>query len=128
MGRAMIGFWPEFDGAACYAALASFQSLEHFLETITDDVLEKKEYDTYQINKIQVNVFNVKFLGDIATRRNQKKTWMLENSKKGKKVNQAELLLPYSSRFTATSSKFKNLNHDFLIFLYFFPNFVHFHV
>ncbi|CAP25769.1 Protein CBG05233, partial [Caenorhabditis briggsae] len=29
----------------------------------------KKEYETYQINKIQVNIFNVKCLGDIATRR-----------------------------------------------------------
>ncbi|ULT92142.1 hypothetical protein L3Y34_009695 [Caenorhabditis briggsae] len=81
----------------------------------------KKEYETYQINKIQVNIFNVKCLGDIATRRNQRNNWMLENSKKDKEVNQAEPLLPYSSRFTATSSKFKNLNHDFLIFLYFFP-------
>ncbi|ULT84448.1 hypothetical protein L3Y34_013253 [Caenorhabditis briggsae] len=59
-----------------------------------------KEYETYQINKIQVNIFNVKCLGDIATRRNQRNNWMLENSKKDKKVNQAEPLLPYSSRFT----------------------------
>ncbi|CAP29450.1 Protein CBG09915 [Caenorhabditis briggsae] len=98
VGRTMIGFWPEFEGAACYAARASLI-----------------------INKIQVNIFNVKCLGDIATRRNQRNSWMLENSKKDKKVNQAEFLLPYSSRFTATSSKFKNINHDFLIFLYFFP-------
>ncbi|CAP25570.1 Protein CBG04956 [Caenorhabditis briggsae] len=42
----------------------------------------KKEYETYQINKVRVNVF-----------KNQRNNWMQENTEKGKKVNQAKPLL-----------------------------------
>ncbi|CBX32957.1 Protein CBG20466 [Caenorhabditis briggsae] len=57
----MIGFWPEFEGAACYAARKYFGDNNRRCS-------RKKEYETYQINKIQVSIFNVKCLGDIATR------------------------------------------------------------
>ncbi|CBX33023.1 Protein CBG05435 [Caenorhabditis briggsae] len=62
----MIGFWPEFEGAACYAAHKYFGDNNRRWS-------RKKEYETYQINKIQVNIFNVKCLGDIATGRIKKK-------------------------------------------------------
>ncbi|CAP32432.1 Protein CBG13667 [Caenorhabditis briggsae] len=77
VGRSMVRFWPEFEGAACHAARATLILNTSTSETKTDDV-----------------------------HRSQKNNWMLENSKKDKKVNQAEPLLSSSSRFTATSSKF----------------------
>ncbi|CAP39310.1 Protein CBG22809 [Caenorhabditis briggsae] len=51
----MIGFWPEFE--------------DKYFGDNNRRCSRKKEYETYQINKVQVNIFNVKCLGDIATRR-----------------------------------------------------------